>query len=207
MQPTLSQDQIAAIASGYYDKIQAAIKLGFQDYLDFLSASNRQGIKTDFKARTCASLIHDYIRTRLREAFADDSNVKAEEFNGIFGLLISGCIFIRFKKLNSELKASNVKTEQSVMFTKQQLEFPGVGRITTLTAGYIPDATWTSILNIYLTCQVNDVVIWYKDLRQESKQPSIFELNNSSKVSSGDSESLVKLKTNKTDTSITGTDN
>jgi hypothetical protein len=204
----MTQQETANLAGPYFTKISTVIQRGFQDYLEMLDSQTAKGIRTSFHARTMASFIHDQIQVRARNEFSSEPSVKVDEFNGMFGLLISGKVFIRFKKLNAEMKASNVKTEQVDLFRKQQLEIPGFGRLMLLTAGYVPDPTWTIIQSIFLTCQQEDEVIWYKDLHGETTQVSIFNGGSMINGGSADEEELVKIKTQVTgNNQATGTGN
>lgn len=174
MESILTESEAISLAGKYFDRIAKVIKSAFSDYMDALKEINSLGIKTNFKARTSASLIHDFIRNRAFEEFDQEESVKVSEFNGIFGLLIFGKMFIRFKKLGRDLSTSNVKTDQVELFDKQQFEIPGLGQLTMLTAGYIPDITGTSIQNICLTCRRDDQIIWHKDLLSEAIQENLF---------------------------------
>jgi hypothetical protein len=205
MRTLLTQEEISALAGHYFIRIETIIRGAFQDYLNCLTSITATGIRTNFMARTSGSLIHDLIKSRVKQEFHVDPNVRADEFNGIFGLLISKKIFIRFKKLNFDMKASNVETEQVVLFKRQQLELEGLGRPTMLTAGYIPDVTWTAIENIFLTCQQNDTVIWHKNLKTESNQSSIFSESSETKENQQTTTPLVRLKSKQTGDTLTGT--
>src|SRR5205085_3457767 len=130
MKPLITKEEIGTLAGNYFGRLEKNIREGFTDYLKILSDMGDRGLKTNFKARTAACLIHDCIQTRLREAFFFEQNIKVGEYNSIFGIIISGKIFIRFKKLDHHLKASNARTEQSELFHKQQLEIPGFGPLT-----------------------------------------------------------------------------
>ena len=196
MSEILNQQQVSDFAGNYFSRIAEVIQQAFQDYLDSLRGINSLGIKTNLKARTSASLIHDFIQIRAREKFANEPNIKVDEFNGMFGLLISKRLFVRFKKLTPEMKASNVSTDQIELFNKQQLEIPGTEQVTMLTAGYVPDATWTIIQSIVLTCKINDELKWHKDLHGETNQVSIF--STAASTAQVD-EPIVRLKNNNKD--------
>lgn len=198
MNTLLSQQETAEVAGEYFSRLATVIQLAFQDYLAALKEINSLGIRTNLKARTSASLIHDFIQIRTRDEFINEGNIKVDEFNGMFAILISGRVFIRFKKLKPDLNTSNVKTEQVNLFNKQQLELPGLNRLTLLTAGYVPDITWTSIQNIFLTCKRGDEIIWHRDLHSEAIQVSIFGVAepNNRQASEGD-EPIVRIKQNK----------
>ena len=207
MNAILSQQQVSDLAGTYFAPIADVIQQAFQDYLDSLRGINSMGIKTNLKARTSASLIHDFIQIRAREKFAHEPHIKVDEFNGMFGLLISKRLFVRFKKLTPEMKTSNVSTGQTELFNKQQLEIPGTDKVTMLTAGYVPDVTWTIIQSIFLTCKINDELVWYKDLHGETSQVSFFSSDAPVASASNVDEPIVRVKENNNKQRKTGSDN
>lgn len=206
MSAILTQEQVSDLAGNYFPRIAEVIQQAFQDYLDSLKGINALGIKTNLKARTSASLIHDYIQIRAREKFANESTIKVDEFNGMFGLLISKRLFVRFKKLTPEMKTSNVSTDQVDLFNKQQLEIRGTDQVTMLTAGYVPDATWTNIQNVFLMCKINDELVWHKDLHTETSQVSIFSTAASVEEVVQVDEPMVRVKEGSNKKKQTGSD-
>jgi hypothetical protein len=176
MRALMTKDEADELAGVYFPRLAKVVHSGFGDFQLMVGTAGQIGLRTNLKIRTSASLIHDFIRTRAREEFYNDNTVRADEFNGMFGLLISNRMFIRFKKLKRDLQSSNVKTGQVKQFDKQQLELPGIAGLTFLTAGYVPNETWTAIDNIFLTCRLKGQTVWYKDLRYETSQPTIFGL-------------------------------
>lgn len=204
----LTQEEVSQIGGAYFGRIASVIEGAFDDFQRSLDSISAAGILTDLRIRTSASFVHDMISSRSKLEFSNEPTVKVGEFNGIFGLVIDSRLFIRFKKLNSELKTSNIPTQQSQGFIKQQFELPGLGRLTLLTAGYLLSPTGTAIRNIYLTCRRENEIIWHRDLRGgESGTMPLFapELspNGSPKVPA-DRPPLVVLKGGKNDTSQTG---
>jgi hypothetical protein len=199
----LSQEEANRIAGAHFGQIATVIDGAFDDYTRALNGISSIGIRTDFKSRTAANFVHDLIASHARLAFFDDSEVKVGEFNGIFGLVIKGKIFVRFKKLNSDMKTANVPTEQAEQFNKQQLELPGLGRLTLLTAGYVLDRTGTAIRNIYLTCRRGNEIIWHRDLRGESQSGSMF-APQVGPINPVGTPPTVRLKEQKDDISQTG---
>ncbi len=170
----LKRDDALEIAGQYLPRIANAIGLAFDDYKTSVAAVAAAGVMPDYNDRTSACLVHDYIKNQIRKEFAEAPDIKIDHYNGIFGMLISNKVFIRFKKLNPDLSANNVKTDQAENFDKQQLLLDGISDLTLLTAGYIPDATWSSIQSICLTCRHRDRTLWYRDLTSEVTQVSLF---------------------------------
>jgi hypothetical protein len=174
MNALLNQQEVSNIAGHVLPRLANVIETGFTNYVRSMAAISASGINVNFKPRTSATMIHNLIQQAAEVEFVNDKQVSVGEFNGIFGVLIAKKLFIRFKKLRPNLETSNVKTDQTEDFDRQQLTLPGFANVTLLTAGYIPDATWTSIRSISLTCKQNDELLWYSDLHGEVSQTSIF---------------------------------
>ncbi|NOT77202.1 MAG: hypothetical protein HOP08_19940 [Cyclobacteriaceae bacterium] len=204
----LTQEEVSTIGGDHFSRIASVIEGAFEDYQRSLSSISAAGIRTDLRIRTAASLVHDMISSRSKLEFSSEARIKVGEFNGIFGMVIDRRIFVRFKKLNSELKTSNIPTQQAQGFIKQQLELPGFGKLTLLTAGYLLSPTGTAIRNIYLTCRRGNDIIWHRDLRGgESGSIPLFgpdlSPNDRPKVPT-ERPPLVVLKGGKNDSSQTG---
>ncbi len=199
----LSQQEVEQIVRKYFPVIAEVINSSFREYLDVRTERSRYGV-VDLKPRTCGSLINDFIKLRLAKAFAGNSEVVVGEFKGIVGILIRGEVFIRFKKLDDELKGSNAQTLQTEKYYKQ-IDFAGFGvEPTLLVAGFLPDSSWTQLIKIVLVCREGDTVVWFKDLTTEVKQSAIFEVAKINNVPAA--ESVPRVRAKKQD-GKTGTDN
>ncbi len=173
MRKILTRQETEVVLEPHYSKITDAISNGFGDYLKVLANLNAEGKRVVFKKGTIAGMIHDFIKARIKDAFTENDNVETKEFNRIFGVHIDGKILIRFKKINNDFTTSNIQTKQTVDFEKQY-EIEGLpGKSTFLYAGYLPDATWTNIKNIYLLCKKGGNLVWQKDLTGFAEQTQI----------------------------------
>lgn len=175
MQENLSE----ILTNDYYGKIASATQMAFSDYLEVENNILSKGIAVDFKPRTKGSFIHDLIVVRIKEQFEGCDDVKIGEFNGIFGILIEGTAFIRFKKITSNFSTSNVQTIQTVRYNNQ-IELEGFPKSPVkLYVGYLPNATWTAIDNIYLFYREGENILWSTDLtNQIQTQSTMFDDNN-----------------------------
>jgi len=172
----IDQLQVERLARQYYPIIATAIAEAFGEYMKARALLSQSGVVA-FKERTCGSVIHDMLKVKLKEKLASDPDVVLGEFNRIYGMLIQDKVFIRFNKVNDELFSSGAKSQQREKYNNQD-NFAGFTTPPTLLyAGYLPDASWTKIKNIYLVCRSGDQIIWNKDLTSEVKQISIFNLN------------------------------
>ncbi len=198
----LTQEQVEQIARKYYPQIATAINAAFEEYMTVRREQSQTGT-IDLKPRTCASLIHDLVKRKIREQLSSDPDVTIGEFNGIFGVLLQGQVFIRFKKFNDDLTTSNVQTNQTDNYNRQA-NFAGFGEAPTLlVAGYLPDSSWTSIRNIYLICRDGNGIIWQRDLTTEVKQLPIFAAEN---LEQTNNTRRVKFKPDQTGGEKTGTE-
>lgn len=166
------------ITDEHYEKIARAMQLAFHDYIEMENIAISKCSSLRLKPRTKGSLIHDFLQVRIKQEFQDSTTeILIGEFNGIFGVLIRDIAFIRFKKLSNKFDTSNVQTVQTVNYNYQRLldGFPLAP--VKLYAGYLPNATWTGIDNIYLFCREGSQISWSMDLTHRIEtQPSLFEV-------------------------------
>jgi hypothetical protein len=117
----------------------------------------------EFTSRTKANIIHDYIRSGIIDKFSENEKLKIGDFNNIFGINVDNKLFIRFKKMDRNFSVSSTMTRQHKKYLKQH-EIDGFpSKPTFLFAGYIPNATWTSLNGIYLACWNGSYLEWYDE--------------------------------------------
>jgi hypothetical protein len=185
----LTKKEAENFLTPYLDKIVGAISDAFNDYLKIVESGNYELRKT-----TIAGLIHDMTRKKIKCLFIDDENIEAKEYNKIFGIKICDKLLIRFKKINDDFSTSNIQTLQTIQYANQ-LEIEGFPENPTLLyAGYMPDATWTSIKNIYLMCKHGDNLLWQIDLTGSMEQTEL-NFNNKTEDIEEYIVSRVKVKT------------
>lgn len=175
MRKILSMSDADEILDKYYPMISSSISEGFNDYLLVTKCLSQEGRQIDFRPRTIASLVHDFIKSHVKEKFLGIEGIEARDFNEVFGLSINRKLFIRFKKLNPDFSTSNIPTRQTLALNYQQTLEGFPDEPTFIIAGYMPNATWTSITNIYLLCNEGERVLWMKDLNNIQIEQKSFE--------------------------------
>lgn len=160
MRNRLTKEQAEQILSPFIPTINSSIKKGFSDYINSCARYTEKR-SLELKARTKASVIHNLIIERIREAFEDVPNVTVKEYRGVFGLHFRNQLFIRFNKFNSRLEPSQARTKQRQRFENQQTVIPGFPRKPLfLYAGYTFTPTMTGISSINISCRIKGSQEW-----------------------------------------------
>lgn len=106
-----------------------------------------------------ANIIWNHIKQNVKNRFRDIPGVSVREKGRLFALDISGVALIRFKKLNSKFRSSNVPTKRQMELQMQiqttDTTFTGFSDDATwLTCGYVLNALETEIEKYAVTCSV-----------------------------------------------------
>jgi len=110
-------------------------------------------------SRSQSSIIHDHIVHHAKSLLAEIPGVKTFKQRGIFTVALDESADIRFKKLDSKLRASNVKTSQSNRYSFQ-LRLEGFADLPRLTAGYVLDDLRLALARAVVTLQVGRSVLY-----------------------------------------------
>ncbi|WP_162247148.1 hypothetical protein [Rhizobacter sp. Root404] len=121
-------------------------------------------IQTAHTPRTRASAVHDHMVLRAREAFASMPHAKCIDHSGLFIVLLYDRIALRFKKLDDEFRSSNIPTQQSLDFVRQESELPGIKTMMNLQAGYRLNRLQTDLEGVYVACPRGAENLWIKEL-------------------------------------------
>lgn len=130
----------------------------------WLKWENLNEIAPDFRfplsSRTRACCIYDHICHEIKHQFLETKGVYVSESRGFLLLNIDGLVLIRFKKINSLNKSSNIATYQQYVYNAQ-LELPGIpNSAARLTAGYLLDKFQASIKDMRMTFPMRKGVLW-----------------------------------------------
>lgn len=200
MKTIIHAKEAETVLNEHFEIIANCINDAFEDCQGFVSEWNSNNKPVNFEKRTLANIVHDFIRERIKDAYSANQKAETKVFNKIFGLHIEKKFLVRFKKINKDYTTSNIKTTQTKNYEKQA-EIEGLPKQATfLYAGYIPNATWTSIKDIFIMCKMGGNIIWIKNLTSFAEQTQ-FEFEREVELPK---TNRVKIKT--TEKKITGTE-
>ncbi|MBW4888790.1 hypothetical protein KXQ82_03660 [Mucilaginibacter sp. HMF5004] len=160
-----------------HSQIATIINLSVADWSRMQDFSNSLGIgSVKYKPRTKAGIVHDHISHRIFNEFFEHADIKAGEYNGVFGFLYKDLFFIRFKKMDPKnFKMSGAETFQSIKYRYQDSSIPGLPeRPTILYAGYSLDKTGSEIRGIYTACWDGEQLMWIDEYGGESIEQVTF---------------------------------
>ena len=119
--------------------------------------------------RSQSSIIHDHIVHHAKSLLAAIPGIKTFKQRGIFTVAIEESADLRFKKLDGKLRASNVRTKQSSLYSLQ-LRLNGFADLPRLTAGYRLDHLRMALDRAVVTLQVGRSVRYVIPLTGSSGQ-------------------------------------
>lgn len=159
--PILKLHQAKPILEPIHENLMSSVRSGFDDWVkirDF--AGSLDGGPLAYKPRTKAGIIHDHIEKYIRSNFEGLPDINVDDYNGIFGMLVQGSLFLRFKKMDDTYSIKNFPTVQHKNYINQQKIDAIPDSPTYLFVGYVPDKTWSRIKGIYIACWMGDSLEW-----------------------------------------------
>jgi len=160
----ISHSEAQSILTPYYEKISKAVSDGFEDYLKIANCSTDKVGFVEYENRTKACIIHDHIKNRINEVFEDVDEVETRKWNSVFGLKINDDLFIRFNKINDDFSSKGRATNQAKSYKNQMVIDGFPDEPTLLYAGYKPDASWTQIKGVYISCWDGENRQWVEEI-------------------------------------------
>jgi hypothetical protein len=147
----------------------------------FAAWQTREAVSADAHLPTGASMsikAHDVYGMMVHFAKEHydgvDGRPLARMYNGnVFGVMLAGRYFVRFKKFDDALDVSNHPTRQNSKYRKQKPTGELTEEHVYLYAGYRPDKPFTQAQGIYLVCRLGDIVEWQMNLVTMVKEETI----------------------------------
>ena len=150
--------EVQAILAPYSSELVDCIETGWHDYHSEVTESGRARLE----ARTRASIVSDFARDRAMNVFSGRPGLRPCMDLGFFKVYVDDRIVIRFKKLDSELLAANVQTEQQRDWFNNEPIRGMQNDCLRLTVGYRLTPAADQIADILITWQPSWRVIgWY----------------------------------------------
>lgn len=110
--------------------------------------------------RAAASNLHAHMWVELQAAFAETSGVALLEVRGLHLMNVGDKVVCRFKKVDQGGNSVTHPSQQQEDFDRQ-LSIPGLPPAATrLTFGYQPDAAFSAIERVLVSCQMGKTILW-----------------------------------------------
>lgn len=154
-----TKSSILRLLRPYTPLIHECIQQGWKDAQTIYA-----GTLDKHSSITRPNLIRDHILDHVRNKFGDIENVAIIEKVNLFLLCIDWKVLVKFKKLNKDLSTCNIPTRQVKQYVQQTLFDEVLEDATYLHAGYVPNAFWTDIEGIYLTCPDGSNILWSEQI-------------------------------------------
>jgi hypothetical protein len=192
---SISKEKVLAILDLYMPRMADCIMAGWNDYATIYAPQHH--IHTP---RTRASIIRDHIVAHVRETFDNVRNVVIiDKRSGLFCLEVKGLVVVRFKKLNEQMRTSNIPTQQALAF-EQQMSLPDIPHDAAhINAGYSPDKLWTNLKGIFIAAPNGKKIDWFVEIGDNGKAMPVVELFVQPTPSPASSSSRVRPRAKKSD--------
>jgi hypothetical protein len=156
---TPSQQEAQQIISSIASDLCQCWHVGWNDWITHVSEVGR--VKLSKRSR--ANNVNDFAVCAARERFANRPGTSMDNVLGFFKLYVgtNAAIVLRFKRLNQDYLARNVKTQQQRRYYLNQPIagiYPGAVR---LTCGYILDPIEGGIQDVRISSQFGQkILVW-----------------------------------------------
>jgi len=190
----IGEDEAREILKPHYSDIWTTFEKGFKTYSDVHRILKEQdgGIHASL-ASICKSVqVWNYSLNYGKNLLCPKGIDYLELSKSSRWFNFDDLIYMRFKKLDDNLRPSNVETDR-IKLMHSQLQIPGFpDKPTIVSAGYTTDKHFSAINNVFIVCWRNGTIRWRIDLRRENEQQLSF-YNNQEKAQSN-VKSILKLK-------------
>ncbi len=155
----LTRREARVILQPIEDRIRECFDAAWADYQTMYRAS--QHIHS---SRCRANIIYDHVVYHAKRLLSGVPGVEFLESRGLLLVRVQGALLLRFKKLNSALRSSNIPTLQVIAYL-EQLELPGMPPAAIrLQAGYLLNGLQTAIQGVYVTCPSGSEIAWHWEI-------------------------------------------
>jgi hypothetical protein len=144
--PLITQDDALEIFEPYRDAVVGMIHTAWDSWLDY---SEAQQAILDSTAR--ANIVHCNIRHGIRLLEPVFEQFRTVEIQRLFCVVLKERLLVRFKKVNEQLIASNIFTDQVKDFRRQRT-LPGMCEYANLEIGYQLDSLEREVQAVHLVC-------------------------------------------------------
>jgi hypothetical protein len=162
--PLPTKDEAEEIVAPLADLFRQVFKKAAEDWLTLYDK-----VRHILSPRSRSAVFHDHIVYHANAIFAAVPGIRAFMQKGIFAVSSKDAVDFRFKKLDSKMRANNVRTKQNTKYS-MQLRLDGFEDLPRLTAGYTLDDLQLALSRMCITLQVGRRVEYVVDLNAEAGQ-------------------------------------
>jgi hypothetical protein len=170
---TIAQENSIAALGPYLYALRAMCWDSWEDYQAYPPHT-----KVVHNSTTRANIVHCHWSDRAARFAESTEGWELLNLMGLFVLVgkLGNTVFaLRMKKVDFELRSSNVPTQQIEDF-KNQVPLEGMPEACHLEIGYMLNASATAISGIFLICPSGKGVLWSVELKMESVETVIADL-------------------------------
>jgi hypothetical protein len=131
---------------------------------DWLGMTNR----SIFSARSRASMVFDFIKTRAFAGFDGDPNIRAIPKGQTVHFLFRDRVLLRFKKANSSGLGANIETQAVLEFIDPQIPLFDLPPIFRVEVCYRLDKLATRMASLAVTARQGKTKLWSYELARSS---------------------------------------
>lgn len=167
---TISAEEAEALLQPHLDELMQTHRAALDFWKTSVALIPRIGLD-DTMNQARARVISNFIAGEIRAKFADVPGVRLVDDSGFLVMVIDDRAVIRFKKLNDDLRPSNVMTSQQFDFATQKLLEGFPSDATNLTFGHKLDETGMEIEGFWLQCPRGLNNLWSISLDKPMELP------------------------------------
>ena len=154
----ISAEEATELLLPYIPLLTAAADAAWEEWL-----AQPATVRARSASRTRANFIYDAFVEAVIERLSGRRGVQLLTSRGLFQIAVRGKrnrhVLLRFKKLNANLRGSNVSTRQQQLLAIQA-DLPGLPPATKVVMGYTLEPTGTSVTGLWLTCPFGRENYW-----------------------------------------------
>jgi hypothetical protein len=151
----LTRDKAHELLQPFYDDLVEIMQKGLNKFMTL-----PDDLRDRARPRTLANVLNDCICREAVDRFDKETLVRVvDDWEGYLFVFHEQAV-LRFKKVSSTLRPSNVPTGRQVDIGWQQCEIDGVETPTLVNVGYEPNVIFTEIKTCGLSCRKGESVLW-----------------------------------------------
>ena len=174
MRPLPTQDEALHELDAEMPALRSIVDKAFAAWQEREQMSAQSHLPTGSSMSIKATDVYGMMVHFAKEHYdGSEGRPEAKKYNGIFGVMLAGRYFVRFKKFNTALDVANHSSRQDEKY-RRQIPFGELADAQVyLYVGYRHDKPFTQVEGVHLVCRMSDVVEWQINLTTMVKEESL----------------------------------